>query len=264
MKSEYSGVPPVNRKSEEFMISAEGHLSEEGIAVCVDALFENQIETLPEAMSSHLSECSDCRREVVSVWELLREERKQRRVFEPVPTGIARGRQRIFTYIYRVAAAVVVCLSAGILAYFGWRLNEERNAAGKPNAAIEQAEKQTAAQTEGNSVSATSKLATALEVSPTLEGLVNSTSRTTSIRVLSPKTSETVSGSVVFAWKGIGERSVELQILSNHEKVLWTLEKAHSPVRFTAPLSDGIYYWKIAENGELLYVGKFFTRRSSP
>ena len=55
----------------------ERQLTEEEIALYVDALELKKLEGLPEAIVDHVQECLECKMEIVEVWELIEEQEAQ-------------------------------------------------------------------------------------------------------------------------------------------------------------------------------------------
>lgn len=93
-----------------------------------------------------------------------------------------------------------------------------------------------------------------------LENIVGQSFRSTNgIKVESPKDGETLTGKTEFAWSVGSRMEVTLKILDN--RGLLVLEKTTEENKLQLDLSNlvqGLYYWKLETEYDLLHVGKFF------
>ena len=95
---------------------------------------------------------------------------------------------------------------------------------------------------------------------PDLEVLVHTASRSQAVTVRSPGIEETVAGTIVFDWRTEAVGPVTLKIISNVGKEVRTFSNPTLPLRLSDLAQPGLYYWKIEDRNDLLFVGKFFLR----
>jgi len=104
---------------------------------------------------------------------------------------------------------------------------------------------------------------------PHLESRVGQTLRSgdLSLSVRAPKIGGNFSKDIEFRWEAQkdGEEfrgSLALKILNNREEPVHatTVENGHYILK--VKLAPGLYYWTLEEQGETLYLGKFFVKKS--
>ena len=95
----------------------DAHLSEEAHALYADAIRENKIHLLPEAILEHVEDCATCKSEIIEALSLVEESFPG--VAEPHPVLNAKVRQRAarFSFSYRIAATLLVGISVGVIFY---------------------------------------------------------------------------------------------------------------------------------------------------
>lgn len=96
--------------------------------------------------------------------------------------------------------------------------------------------------------------------SPTLERLLEQYQRAGGIEVVSPSMGAAVEDEITFAWQGGGEK-LAVKILDNREEELQSFSAVESRFVFREvkkALPPGLYYWKLEDENDLLYVGKFY------
>lgn len=104
--------------------------------------------------------------------------------------------------------------------------------------------------------------------SPHLESALQQTYRTakTGVKALSPAPGENFTGEIVFRWEVQGReadsnRALALKILDNQENLIHAASAENGHYPFKENLAPGLYYWTLEEQGETLYVGKFFVNK---
>ncbi len=105
--------------------------------------------------------------------------------------------------------------------------------------------------------------------SPQLESLIGQKQRSSdfSVSAISPRAGENFTGEILFRWqikKGEDEVDVplELKILNNQEALMHSARVDGKEYRLRERLAPGLYYWTLEHEGETLYLGKFFVRKS--
>ena len=237
----------------------QAHLSEEGIALYVDALRFEKVYTLPSAILSHVANCRDCKMEIMEVYSVPQVGETGRIEEHPFFSGKTSRSAREFSIAFRAAAVLVIGISAGLVFYYFTLLFEERDIARHSIVAREYIEKgkQVLVPGSGMSTRTEQSLPDNFSISINLENLINSQSRSLSTYVISPVNGESLKDTIAFRWKADINDPITLKILTNKEETVESVIVRHSPYFFTRKISPGLYYWKLESKDELLYLGKF-------
>ena len=101
--------------------------------------------------------------------------------------------------------------------------------------------------------------------SPSLESLLATSQRGASnLEVLSPPNGINVTDRIPFAWKRDDLSELHIVILNNREEELMTFTAIENEYVFedaATRLQPGLYYWKLEDQEDALYVGKFFINK---
>lgn len=104
---------------------------------------------------------------------------------------------------------------------------------------------------------------------PVLESKLGQALRSSefSFSIISPQIGENFIGKIAFRWeiKNDGEQfngTFGLKILNNRENSVHVATVANGQYICQEKLVPGLYYWTLEENGETLYLGKFFVMKS--
>ncbi len=247
------------------LFNENSHLSDEGIALYVDAMMLEKNYKLPGALILHVANCAQCKREVIETYMLVESQEYHSKEEHPFFLEAVINREKKFLLWYRVAAAIVVVISVGVIAYLVLSVNQKRESIGKGQ--IEQSVITNDERPEKVAADSTQKpsplLAEDFHTSPNLENLVNAQQRSQTIRVLSPRIGAIVDRRVKFEWEGDGGEAVKIEIISNKDRILYAVSVSSSPYLFERQLSPGLYYWKLEGKNDLLYVGKFIVKKGS-
>lgn len=92
---------------------------------------------------------------------------------------------------------------------------------------------------------------------PHLEEMIGVSLRSESIIVTAPAMDTLRSRDIVFQWQG-GAGSLFLKIIDNREKTVFQSAPVQNGYRYHAGLMPGLYYWKLEDEEETLWVGKFY------
>lgn len=234
----------------------DSHLSEEAVALYVDALKLNAVGQVPETIRDHVSECAECKTEVEELFLLLEDEKYelngQHPFFRLQPELAKKGS----TLAYRIAAVFLLAVGVyGVLHLYRHKLDEN---AGKNVA-------QNASKvTESSDTSVTKKsekfLADNFAELPSLEDLVRAQYRSIAIDIEAPALGEEVGKSITFKWTHASGRGLILRIIDNAGKDVHSVRTAENGYVFMGTLRPGLYYWKLESKDELLFVGKFLKK----
>ncbi len=242
------------------------HLTDEGIALYVDALKLNCVDQVPREIREHVSGCRQCKQAILEL-ESLVEDHQYSRIRSHPTFGKVRTELKHLA-VYRIAASLLLIIGLGVAAKLlglfddGGQLERHLPSAESVSQGV-QPETTVAigkGETSG-SVNRGGELAENFIPSPTLESVVGSTLRSEEIVVTSPAVGETSRGVVSFRWDTDIKPAFTLKILNNREgeEVAVTVRASNYVMR--GGLSSGLYYWKLEARGDLLYVGKFFVKR---
>ncbi len=240
-------------KTQQFF-TATDHLTEEAIALYVDALHLDKTNELPTEILAHAANCFSCKQQIMEIYELTNSEQTAAAGEHPYFR-----RAKIFRFSYRIAAGFAIVLLGGSVYYYAIQPAEISthaviaNELKKDSLTLEMPKREkTAPPTERI-------FAANFEPSKNLEDLIETEFRSASFQVFSPVSGKTVQQPVQFYWNGESQ-TVLLRILDNKENELLS-ETIHGSVyELKKKLSAGLYYWKLEANNELAYVGKFVIR----
>lgn len=231
------------------------HLTEEGIALYVDALKLQRTSDLPKEMLKHVTHCADCQLQIVEVHEMLKDQTYDASMKHPYFDAVVHeSRMRYGTIAFRFAAVLTGAALVGIGFYFNTNSSSDQT----PPAVVRQ-EMPKAPIQEPTAKRDEQLLADNFSVSLNMEDLVQTQFRSLSVEVITPDVGEVVRQPVQFKWKGIGE-PLTIKILSNKERTLLSIPVANNSYTAQKKFAPGLYYWKLETKDELIYVGKFLVR----
>ena len=98
--------------------------------------------------------------------------------------------------------------------------------------------------------------------SPNFENLISQEIRSNySLKVISPVPNAEMKGKeIVFMWKTNLTENVFLEIYNNKEKRIYSSGTKNNQLIVENTLKPGLYYWKLENEENLLYVGKFLVK----
>lgn len=116
--------------------SADGHLSDLGIALYVDALMLERVSELPTELQNHTETCDDCRRAAMELYDAVSATADADSATHPY-FGADRSTQTAqvesetnFFYLARIAAALVLSVGLGAFVYFSAYKQADRTESG--------------------------------------------------------------------------------------------------------------------------------------
>lgn len=239
----------------------DSHLSEEAVALYIDALEMHNAYLLPGAVLEHVDNCEKCKSEIIEALSLVEE--SVYKVQEPHPYLVKKPRLTLarFSSSYRIAAVFLIGISVGTLFYFFEFMKDDRSTISDSVRSMLIAHPEIRkSPAKNNQINQQKTSADNFSESPNLEDLVNSVSRSESPLAVSPKNNADVGREILFRWNIQDAGSVSLTILSNREEVLKNVKVNKSKYFFSGKLDRGLDHWKLEHKDELLYVGKFFVR----
>jgi hypothetical protein len=233
----------------------EGHFTEEGVALFVDALKLDRTEDLPEAMRAHLAECHECKVNVTDLYLLLEGEK----IEEAHPTLAPRAEGHAM--LYRAAAVVAISVGIAAVLYFTWPPSEPpvqsavTSPLRRPDSTVPPAPRATPSHP-----GISEPIAANYSPLPELESLAGGNTRGEAFEDLSPD-SWPRGGEITLRWKTSSPGPWTIVLVDNRGKTLNESKADREEISLPGRFRPGLYYWKVLRNEELIYVGKFRVER---
>jgi hypothetical protein len=251
-----------------------GHLSDEASAVLVEALRHGKKMDVPENVLNHVETCKECKDKIIDVVTFLRHPHAAPITVTPVKTRIHRS--WYFSKIAAVFAVFALLLSVYFFviknpSFFGRYTSESID--DNPQEEVSQSETTDAAGIKSSKEERTIRrqangsqrqkmtaqlLALRYQVNPNLENMIGSRLRSGLFEALTPKNNSVLTIPIQFSWKNEFLTPHTLKIVNNMNDLLFQYPVKGNSFEFREKLHPGLYYWKIENQNELLYVGKFF------
>jgi len=238
------------------------HLNDAGVAMYVDALKLDVLDQVPQEVRDHVSECQKCRKEITGLYTLLMEEDYTTLRSHPYFSLDKREAARGWRLAYRIAAVIGGIAVTGAVAYYLAGLGASRTT--DEARRIEQIRGEDSIRNSGTPGlrrhDDEQALAARYEPYPELENMVNGAFRSGDVEVISPRNGITAGDSLWFDLKDGAWSGLIVTIVSNTGENVYSAHLASVPFALRRPAEPGLYYWKLQNAGELLYVGKFLVK----
>ena len=238
------------------------HLTDEGIALYVDALKLGRTGTLPRPIQEHVQECLVCKQEITGLYDLITQIDGATGIVEPV-SGQRGQRVRDRRMIFRMAAGIAVLLGLGGLTYLflphtpdGVLIQQPLATSRPPDTTAEIAP----GRIPPRRTPPSELLASRFEPSPDLEDLVNDRTRSSETVVHGPRNDAVLHANIRFSWASPLPPPFTVTVLDNRRHAIQTAQCETDTLTLSLPLEPGLYYWKLSAEGDLLHVGKFIVR----
>ncbi|MEW5799533.1 MAG: hypothetical protein AB1728_11070 [Bacteroidota bacterium] len=213
-------------------------------------------------IQNHLEHCNQCRIYVESLRSFnahlqthLTGTPTKRDAEEAEKIGIALIKTTPKSSFYRVAAIIACAALAGVAYYIVFnesreqQITEKVEIQEKPN--NHSFQKSTAKQ---------QLIADKFSPSAHLDDLVQTQFRSVAINAISPAINETTTSPISFRWDGTSQPLL-LSILTNKEKRIFSTPVKTTFYTLQEKLQPGLYYWKLEDETDLLFTGKFIVRK---
>lgn len=268
-----------------------GHLNDELTARYADALLMHRIAEagIPEEALRHVEECVDCKDRILDLSVFLRNpdageepvNRRETMPDAPWKTLEMEPRPRWFRFPMRVAALFVVAALMVSVYFFVYKDGGAVKNAGLDTAGTENVQRVETKGTEPGEAKSSHVHGTVetngkptvpgktvlppfnFRVNPNLESMIGSQYRSAAVQVLSPTDNSTsiIGSDIVFSWKPPAPGALTLKIIDNMDEQTYEYEVTGSRFVLKERLSPGLYYWKLEDHQDLLYIGKFFVKK---
>ena len=256
----------------------DGHLTDEGIALYVEALQLNRLEQLPREVKEHMASCEICMQQAIELYALMENIDEAVLGKHPSLNKEKKSPRKRYIRLGLVSAAATLAL---LLYWFSL----EETALGPAPEAIRPAIKDTLnlpqevpqqvpqALEEETPIQKTvpkpaplpkepEQYAYNFEPSEELEELTGAITRSNLIKIDKPQLDATLKvGQIIsFAWQQSEQVPFFLIVLTNNEEILLRTEVSSGTYDYKEKLPPGLYYWKLETEDDLVHVGKFFIR----
>lgn len=198
----------------------EGHLDDLGVSRYAEALQNRKEAHLSPEVLAHVSECQQCRTEIMSLADLLVD-------VQQAPKQINHRQQEIVSWFQRIAA---IFLLAGILGTYLWFLEQN-----KPAPAM----------------------AENFLPNPAMEAMVDDIYRSGEISIHSPEYQLQLGQKINFHWETTEKGDYTVVILDNTGNEIQRESTQLELLTINPTWPAGLYYWKLLNADDLLFVGKF-------
>ena len=245
-------------------IDESGHLGDEGVALYVDALKLDTVDQLPEQISAHVAGCDECKTRVTGVFALVRKEDysavRRHPYFRLSAADTRVGGMRVWRTAAVFAAVIVVSAFAYYVVF-------QRSGAFHPPGVLPLAQSQadTTAVTRpapvNPDVSLQGDYAANFQANPEYEQLVAAGQRSASLTDVVPKNDAVLPPSKLrFAWTATGGKQLTLVIMNSGGHDVYRAGIGALPYTPKKQMQPGLYYWKVIDEQEAVYFGKFTVR----
>ncbi len=258
-----------------------GHINDDAVALYVDALVQDSLPDLQDAVMIHVGECHQCKDKVLELTTFLRnpdaspavhfleqpQQQKRRRWIAPSMRIAA----SLFTAALLVSAYFLVYKDGSFIKrnVFEPEIYKKTTDTRVEKTNLENQKpipsKNLVAQRD--TTKTTSKKDPKIDnsdfqVNPNLENMIDSQYRSSVTKVLSPRNNARLSGDITFKWEKVqsARPALTLKILDNKNKLFCEYEVSGNGFVLKEKLPPGLFYWKLENREDLLYIGKFFIK----
>ncbi len=278
----------------------EGHLSDEGLALYVDALKLEQVENLKEDIRTHIENCLECHQQALDLFVVVGDVNYDLQGTHPVFSKKKTLPKPVHLFNWmRLGMAVALFASVFILwNYFDYEMStpvtvpeealnpleekinveEETNIKKEESVPIEKREiaietpkekkkepinknKKTNTKDWDIPVENSQLIAAHFVPSPDLEDLIGAVTRSDNLKIQAPK-----SGTVFKPGEKINfswhpaPGTKYLEILNNREEQIHRIKLIAPAYSWGAIVSPGLYYWKLETEEDLIHIDKFIVK----
>ncbi len=254
-----------------------GHINDRLLSILADALIQNpeNVPDVPAVVLDHMEECQECKDKVMDVVLFLGNPKvtalPQKTRQQPLP--LVETMHNRYFYPGKIAAVFVACAVMLSVYFFVFKAPAPQNRQHGNNIDgsitgnhVEPTISTVPEQNNGQPVATNTDITrntndletkSRFTLNPNLENMIGSRVRSGVFEALSPTNNSVVKGIIHFSWKQEQMHPISLKIVSNRGDLLYTFAVSGQAFDFNEKLENGLYYWKLENDNELLYVGKF-------
>lgn len=269
------------------MNSENSHLDLEEQAAIADLIRDGKEAEIKDRWSDHLAECEECRTAVMEVLDISEAREKDVPVVPlfqaPKPKQHAPEPLRKGWSDFALVASVIIL--AGISVWF-WSLSnsyksqwEESDRLLKEQQLSKQSDiepvmtndpdqaeliaiqKDSIERFRKELIDSKTLLAAAYEDNPTMEEQMKIRLRSFGIEVLGPSSGNSIKygDEIAFSWSTSGNATIALVIYNNKNIIVHQKSELEKSYELDSEnLLPGVYYWKLLQDGDVTYLGKFY------
>lgn len=238
-----------------YQLIENGHLTEEAICMYADFLNEDKQNILPDEMVEHVEDCLKCKQRIFELSNMVDEIN-----FHNAPKIYSKRK-----YSYYKAAIIVIGLTiSGLYLIFNKTIVSDKQIAKRVETNLPK--NNLVANIPSNNDVKTNVIEDRYKKSPyavneDFEGFCKTNLRG-SFKLIGPtsevfKSNETIE----FKWENAENKPNNLTIYNNIGRIILSKDSLVNEFVYQNKLKLGLYYWKIYNNDEMLYMGKFTIRK---
>lgn len=255
-------------------IKSDGHLSEQAIALYAEALHYAGPELMPAPVVSHVEDCLDCKASIMDVVELIRQEDLPALQDHPyfgnhqIP-GVAdpqekkAGKGKGGYLFFRIAAGLLLVSAISIVLMIVIKnISPQKTPVSRQDTAGIHPEQQPPDSSSRLLKPASPEaplIAEAFTPNPALEKLISGQTRAWNAKLISPLSGTNCKPgkAIVFQWEYPDGGSFRLRILNHAGSLQLEQETRETRLNINNLKKEGLYYWFLAAEDDLIAGGKF-------
>lgn len=271
------------------------HLNDEGIALYIDSMLYERMNELPPYILQHVENCLECKGKIGTMYNILKENFDYSNIkhpyFERTHSDNKYLRDTLKFSIgksvfIKIAVSITIIISLYIfykliikgninthnssyqqISDFGdstWRNNDKDSALNLKSVSDNLPYRQNEKEIEFNETISENYISEHFTEFPALESAVNEITRDNDLTIIhTPEVGEIISQDrfVKFEWKTSKYALNKIKIINNKGEEIYSSKMLSSnSYLLNRKLSPGLYYWKLEEEDEVIYVGKFIIK----
>ena len=202
------------------------HLKPEMLALCAEEFQKHHTDKIPEEVRNHIEDCLECKIAIMDVYSMLTATSDM----TAIPTELL---EKDEPDIYRKNMWKSAMLTSVLVLTFAVLIFQKQGASTND---------------------------TVFSPDPMYEYYIGSQYRSDAgqLTVVSPQVGMITNGEKVeFRWEYDNAENLQLTVLNNRQEMVVSTKGNNQRFMLTSTLSNGLYYWKLESETDLLYVGKF-------
>lgn len=242
------------------------HLTEEELALYVDGFLLHRFDSIPKDLREHVEACQECKQAIAETASIVPADTIERGRQHPFFSDVLENESSATSFpYYRIAAGILFLVGTGIALYLlhsGGTTNQTRESAAVTAPTTNTTVAQPVTESRFDSTLAD---AGSFAPFPLYEQLCSQAFRSISNGRYSPANGDTLHGHGTFSWTGGSpSQQFDFSLYGNKGQKIERATVAGDHYVLTQELLPGRYYWKLAQDGELLFAGKFFVLSIKP
>jgi len=251
--------------------NSENHFTEDAICQLAEALKLDEMESLPDSVHEHLSNCNACNGKVVELYSIIAP------MEYPLPskTKVSErmSRKQFFIFGFIALGLLLIFFYYMKKAYFDSQdLSDSIDQATVPAEKLSPAPDSLQFIPEPEQKNKSSKpkqkpkrkqVAQNFKPSEELESLIGTYVRSEGLAIKAPIIGQIIAPGtpVKFEWEGATNEALTILILNNKEVEIHSALLKKPYFLLEKELSPGLYYWKLETEDDLIHIGKFLIEK---